>query len=342
MSEPVETAGVTPNLLENDGEVTTRTGAMRAADPAAALDPASVKAAFREYLATLKRDPGTINSYAGRLNRFFAFMAKRGLGDLRAVTRGDIRDYQSELTAATWTVHTTHSHLRAVRRLYELLEDQGKILLNPAAGIRMPKLERNLPRNIMTRVEVRQLLNEPDTSRPVGIRDRTMLEVFYSTGLRVAELCHLTVHDVDLQNGYLRINCGKGCKDRVVPLGKKARAYLSEYLRHVRGSFTRQRRDERALFVAEFRKSGNGLTTTRVNQIVRAYARKAGIKTRVSPHVFRHTCATHLLEGGADISQVQRLLGHVMINTTQVYTRAAQPEVKKTHRATHPREKDTR
>ena len=315
-------------------------GATVAADPVAALDPASVKAAFREYLTTLKRDRSTINSYAGHLNRFFVFMAKRGLGDLRAVTRGDIRDYQAELSTATWTTHTTHSHLRAVRRLYEFLEDQGKILLNPTAGIRMPKLERNLPRHVMTRVEVRKILDAPDTSRPVGIRDRTMLEVFYSTGLRVAELCHLTVHDVDLQNGYLRINCGKGCKDRVVPLGKKARAYLSEYLRHVRGTFTRLRRDERALFVAEFRKSGNGLSTTRVNQIVRNYARLAGLKSRVSPHVFRHTCATHLLEGGADISQVQRLLGHVMINTTQVYTRVAQPEVKKTHRATHPRERD--
>lgn len=340
MSKPVERAGVTKNLSGNGGEEMTRTGAAAATGPVAILDPVLVKAAFREYLATLKRDASTINRYVTNLDRFFAFMAQRGLCDLRAVTRGDIRDYQAELAAATWTVHTTHSHLRAVRRLYEFLDDQGKILMNPAAGIQMPKLERNLPRNVMTRAEIRRLLDEPDTSCPVGIRDRTMLEVFYSTGLRVAELCHLTVHDVDLQNGYLRINCGKGCKDRVVPLGKKARAYLSEYLRHVRGSFTRQRRDERALFVAEFRKSGNGLTTTRVNQIVRAYARKAGIKTQVSPHVFRHTCATHLLEGGADISQVQRLLGHVMINTTQVYTRVAQTDVKKTHRATHPRERN--
>ena len=165
-----------------------------------------------------------------------------------------------------------------------------------------------------------------------------MLEVFYSTGLRVAELCHLSVHDVDLLNGYLRINCGKGCKDRIVPLGKKARQYLSEYLRHVRGGFTRKHRDERALFVAEFQ--GHDLSTTRVNQIVRGYARKAGIKKRISPHAFRHTCATHMLEGGADISQVQRLLGHVMINTTQVYTRVAATEIKTTHHKTHPREKD--
>jgi len=334
MSEAVAAADVTQNLSENGGEVITRTGEATAAG----LAPEAAKAAYRQYLTTLKRDKTTVNSYATCLNRFFAFLAKKGIPDLRAVTRPDIQEYQAELAAATWTVHTTHAHLRAVRRLYEFLEDQGRILMNPAAAIRMPKLERNLPRDIMTRAEVRKMLDEPDTSRPVGIRDRAMLEVFYSTGLRVAELCHLTVHDVDLLNGYLRINCGKGCKDRVVPLGKRSREYLNEYLRYVRGTFTRKTRDERTLFVAEF--LGHGLTTTRVNQIVRGYAKRAGLKKRISPHVFRHTCATHMLEGGADVSQVQRLLGHVLINTTQVYTRVAVPDIKATHHKTHPREKD--
>ena len=311
--------------------------AMSAAGPADGLTPTAVKAIFRDYLTTLKRDKSTINSYAACLNRFFTFMAKKGITDLRAVTRADILVYQAELSTATWTVHTTHSHLRAVRRLYEYLDDQGKILMNPTVGIQMPKLERNLPRNVLTRAEMRKLIDAPDTSLPAGIRDRTMLEVFYSTGIRLAELCHLTVHDVDLLNGYLRINSGKGCKDRVVPVGKKARKYLAEYMRHVRGFLTRSNRDERALFVSNRQR---GFTTTRVYQLVRHYARLAGIRKRVSPHVFRHTCATHMLEGGADISQVQRLLGHVLLNTTQVYTRVAQPEIKRTHKKTHPRERD--
>jgi integrase/recombinase XerD len=225
-----------------------------------------------------------------------------------------------------------------VRRLYEFLDDQGKILMNPAVGIHMPKLERNLPRNVLTRVEMRQLIDEPDTSLPAGIRDRTIMEVLYSTGIRLGELCHLTVHDVDLLNGYLRVNCGKGCKDRVVPLGKKARQYVNEYIRHVRGVFTRRTRDERTLFVGQH--TGRGLSTVRVNQLIRAHARRARIQKQVSPYVFRHTCATHMLEGGADISHVQRLLGHVRINTTQVYTRVAQPEIKRTHKRTHPRERD--
>jgi integrase/recombinase XerD len=301
------------------------------------LAPETAKAALRDYLATLKRDKLTIKRYVSCLSRFFIFLEKRGIADLRAVTRENIRDYQTEISTATWTVHTTHAHLRAVRRLYEFLDDQGKILMNPAVGIRMPKLERNLPRNVLTRAEMRKLLDTPDTSLPMGIRDRTIMEVFYSTGIRLAELCHLTIHDVDLLNGYLRVNCGKGCKDRVVPLGAKSRKYLNEYLRHVRGILTRKNREERALFISNRQ---HGFSPTRVNQIIRAYARQARIRKQVSPHVFRHTCATHMLEGGADISQVQRLLGHVLINTTQIYTRVAQPEIKRTHKKTHPRERD--
>ena len=338
MSEVIEAQIETAKPFGTADQTNTRAGEESAAVPADGLSPEVVKATFRDYLTTLKRNKNTINSYAGCLNRFFAFIAKKNITDLRAVTRAHIQEYQAELSTATWTTHNTHAHLRAVRRLYEFLDDQGKILMNPTVGIRMPKLERNLPRNVLTRAEMRKLLDAPDTSLPVGIRDRTIMEVFYSTGIRLAELCHLTVHDVDLLNGYLRVNCGKGCKDRVVPLGKKARAYVNEYIRHVRGGFTRRNRDERTLFVGEY--TGRGLSTTRVNQMIRAHARRARIRKQVSPHVFRHTCATHMLEGGADISHVQRLLGHVLINTTQVYTRVAQPEVKKTHRKTHPRERD--
>ena len=301
-----------------------------------ALSPEAAKATFCDYLRTLKYDPRSVLRFAGCLNRFFAFLKKESIHDLRTVTRAHVHTYQAELSTATWTARTTYWHLHAVRRLYDFLDEQGKILMNPAAGIRMPKLERALPRNVLTRAEMRRLLDAPDTSLAQGIRDRAMLEIFYSTGIRLAELCHLTIHDVDIHNGYLRVNCGKGCKDRVVPLGKKARAYVTEYLRHVRGVLTRKNREERTLFVG----TRGGFTTTRVNQIVRDYAKQARIRKQVSPHVLRHTCATHLLEGGADISQVQRLLGHVMINTTQIYTRVAQPEVKKTHSKTHPRERD--
>ena len=333
MNELIEAQTETAKPFGTADQTNTRTGAT--VPPDLAQEP--VTAAFCDYLRTLKRDKSTIKGYAAALRLFFAFLRKKGIPDLRAITRANVLEYQAELMQRTWTVRSVHKTLSAMRRLYEYLDDQGKILMNPTVGINMPKLERNLPRTILTRSEMRKLLDTPDTSLPAGIRDRTIMEVFYSTGIRVAELCHLTVHDVDLLNGYLRINSGKGCKDRVVPLGKKARKYLAEYMRHVRGFFTRSNRDERALFVSNRQR---GFTTTRVNQIVRHYARLARIHKRVSPHVFRHTCATHMLEGGADISMVQRLLGHVLLNTTQVYTRVAQPEIKRTHKKTHPRERD--
>lgn len=329
MSEDVENKPVGQNLLENGGEHITRTGENRP-DRDAALK------AVTDYLATVKRYPNTIAANVRWLKRFFAFLDRKGIADLRSVKRADVLEYRDEVIRMSWSTHTKHAHLGAVRQLYTVLDNQGKVLMNPTFAIAMPRLERALPRNILTRSEVRQIMAEPDTSLPAGIRDRTMLEVFYSTGIRVAELCHLTVHDVDLLNGYLRINSGKGCKDRVVPLGKHAKKYIAEYMRHVRGLLTRKSREERALFVGNRQ---HGLTTTRVNQLVRFYAKKAGIKKRVSPHVFRHTFATHLLEAGADISQVQRLLGHVLINTTQIYTRVTQPEVKRTHGKTHPRER---
>ena len=159
------------NLAENAGTPCAREGADESA-----LNPAAIIAAFRDYLTTLKRDPSTIKMYVYGLRWFFAFLERKGLPDLRAVTRAHLLEYQAELAGKTWTTNTVHAHLRSVRRVYEYLEDQGKILMNPTAGIRMPKLERALPRHVLTRSEMRRLLDAPDTSLPSGIRDRAMME----------------------------------------------------------------------------------------------------------------------------------------------------------------------
>jgi len=312
---------------ENGGEDRARAGACDA-----------VRAEFRDYLKARQRDPDTIRAYDLGLRRFFAFLDAAGVADLRAVTREHVRAYQDALMRGDLTTHTVHVRLRAVRRLYDFLEAGNRVLVNPAVAIRMPKLEDRLPRTVMTKAEVRRLLDAPDTSLPVGIRDKAMLEVFYSTGIRLAELCGLTVHDVDVLNGYVRVNNGKGCKDRVVPIGHKARRYVNEYLRKVRGKFTKKTRDERALFVGE--RGGRPIHPRQVQNIVHAYARAAGIARTVTPHVFRHSCATHMLADGADVVHVQRLLGHALLSTTQVYTRVARAEIKRTHARTHPRERD--
>ena len=293
---------------------------------------------FKAYLQALKRDPDTIRDYSLGVRRFFEFLDRQGVEDLRAVTREHVRIYQAELTQTDLTPHTVHARLRAVRRLYEYLEANNKVLMNPAMGVQMPKLTDRIPRTILTKSEMKRLLDAPDTSSFAGIRDKAMLEVFYSTGLRLGELCALTIYDIDVLNGYVRVNSGKGCKDRVVPIGHKARKYVREYMHKVRGRFTKKNRDERSLFVGS--RCGRPIHPKYVTDLIHLYADSAGIRKNVTPHVFRHTCATHMLADGADVVHIQRLLGHVLLCTTQIYTRVAGREVKQTHNRTHPREKD--
>ena len=294
---------------------------------------------FRDHLRVLKRSPATLAGYTDGLKLFFAFLDQKGIGDFRAVRRADIQAYQAALVASgRYATNTIHVRLRAVRRFYEYLDRAGKILINPALGFPLPKLENRLPRTVLTLGEMRRLLNAPDTSTLSGIRDKAMLEVFYSTAIRLGELCALSIYDVDVNGGFLRVHSGKGAKDRVVPMGHKATQYVKEYLRHVRGQFTKNRRDERTLFVGK--QWGTPINPQIVGILVRQYAKKTGLKKRVTPHVFRHTCATHLMADGADVVHVQRLLGHSCISTTQIYTRVAAREVKQTHRKTHPREHD--
>ena len=269
-----------------------------------------------------------------------AFLDAQGVADLRAVTREHVRAYQAALMETDLTTHTVHARLRAVRRLYDFLEAGNRVLMNPAAAIRMPKLEDRLPRNVMTKAEVRRLLDAPDTSLPVGIRDKAMLEVFYSTGLRLAELCGLTVHDVDVLNGYVRVNNGKGCKDRVVPLGRVAGKCIESYVNGVRPELLRAaagRPSATALFLSA---RGLPLSRTALASRIEHYARAAGLSQPVTPHTFRHSCATHMIRNRANLRHVQEMLGHKNLNTTEVYLHLTITDLKEAHHKFHPREKD--
>lgn len=293
---------------------------------------------FRGHMKVLKRSPATIHAYTYGLNPFFVFMDEKGVSDLRSVQRRHIEQYQAYLLeCGTYTVNSVHVLMRAVRRFYDFLEATGKVLINPTDGLTAPELGDRLPRDVLTLTEIKKLLDAPDTSKPVGVKNKAILEVLYSTGIRVGELCALTIYDVDTRNGFLRVNLGKMKKDRVVPLGYKAQKYIAEYLGHVRGKQTIKNRDERALFI---NRNGNPVDRQNIQLLVKACARSVGITKTVTPHVLRHTCATHMVADGADIVHVQHLLGHESLDTTQIYTRVAQREVKQTHAQTHPREKD--
>jgi len=291
---------------------------------------------FLEAMRVRNYSKATIKLRAGSLALFFRYLASMGVNDAREVSRQTMRAYQAWLMTQRYTMQSVHVHLSAARRFFEHLEKSDAILLNPCNGVPLPHFERPLPRNVLTLKEARVVLDAPDTQTKAGIRDKAMLELFYSTGIRVGEMAQLSVHDADTRHAMLRVIKGKFARDRVVPMGKKACGYLKEYLEEVRSQWSRQRRDERALWLASaapfapFKRDG-------IEQMVSRYGVKAGLSKSLTPHVWRHTCATHLVAAGANIAHVQRLLGHRSLDTTQIYTRVALPEVRKTFARAHPR-----
>ncbi len=299
--------------------------------------------AFREHLQVKSYTTASIATYTDYLRGFFAYLAEIGVKDAKRVTRDHLEAYRLRLAEHRvrgdrgYSVSTLCLKVRAVRRLFEYLEAMNRILVNPAETFKEPKKETRLPRVVLTAKETRRILNAPNLSLEIGVRDRAMLEVFYSTGIRLGELRRLTLFDCDLQGGLLRVNKGKGAKDRVIPLGRHAVKFLKTYLAKVRPHYTRGKRAERCLFVGRL---GVPLSQQAVQKTVRKYARAAGMRKNVTPHTFRHTFATDMVRNGADITAVQRMLGHANLSVTQLYAHVAGVEIKKTHRLSHPRERD--
>lgn len=294
---------------------------------------------FKEHLAILNRTAATIGDYAAHVRQYLAGLGK----DIKAVTRTDMEEYISGLydyrgsNGKPYTVNTIIIKVRSLKRFFEFLAARNIIFINPMENIAEPRKEKTLPRNVLNEKEMRKLLDQPNLGTLTGIRDRTILELFYSTGIRLNELCRLTVYDADLQGGMLRINCGKGRKDRVVPMGRHAVRFLREYITKVRPVCTKKNRQCRNLIVDRY---GKSVSDQVIFIMIRKYAQAAKITKKVTAHTFRHTFASHLVKNGADIVAVQKMLGHVDLKTTQGYVKALGLDVKKTHKMCHPREKD--
>jgi len=299
--------------------------------------------AFREHLRVKNYARPSIAAYCGHLAGFCAWLEGQGIDDIKRVGKDTLNAYQLHLSehrtaeGAQYTTATVSLKVRAIKRLFEHLEASNQILVNPAEYIHEPKKEDRLPRSVLTEDEARHILETPNLSTMRGIRDRSILEVLYSTGIRLEETVGLSIYDCDLQGGYLRVNKGKFAKDRVVPLGKHAVRLLKEYIAHVRPHYTKNQKATRSLFV---NKVGDALSKQMIGKLVKAYARTAGIKKKVTPHTFRHTFATQLVRNGADITAVQKMLGHSDLSVTHIYTRVAAVDAKRTHVVCHPREKD--
>lgn len=291
--------------------------------PAAQPDAAAV-AALDRYLAHLRdvrrRSPHTLRNYRTDLLDFLAFIAERGVGYLDA-GRGDGRAYLAEQRVRGVAEGSVKRRATTVRGFYAWLDAEGTALgARPGDSIlrlRYPKATRRLPQFLST-TETDAVLEAPDADTPAGMRDRAMLELLYGAGLRVSELAGIDLRDVDMVNRLVTVT-GKGDKTRVCLFGEPARAAIRRYVEHGRPRLVQGAQP--ALFV---NRSGGRLSTRSIQNVVRRSGTQAGILRRVHPHLLRHTFATHMIEGDADLRVVQHLLGHSSVNTTQIYTSVAQ------------------
>jgi integrase/recombinase XerD len=276
----------------------------------------------------------TLAAYDRDLRKFETFAEKRGL-QLEALARDHVVDFLAELYHHGLDSRSVARNLASLRNFFRFALAEGAISVDPALNLESPKTRRTLP--VYLRMEdIDRLLLQPDPSTPQGLRDRAILEVLYSTGLRVSELVNLKVSDMEMRMGCLRC-IGKGDKERLVPVGRRALAAVQAYLGKSRPLLLGKREPGKAvpwLFVNRF---GNRLSRIGVWRLLTAYGRRAGIRARLSPHKLRHSFATHLLERGADLRSVQLMLGHADISTTQIYTHVMQERLKQVYKAHHPR-----
>jgi integrase/recombinase XerD len=286
-----------------------------------------------DYLAVLLVERGlathSIAAYRRDLAAFGRWLAARDVAAPQC-ERADLRRYISELRGRGLSARSAGRALAALRGFYRYLLERGITGDDPTLELESPRLMRSLP-HFLSPAEVDALLGAPDVARPLGVRDRAMLETLYATGVRVSELVSLTLGQLRLDPGYVKV-WGKGGKERIVPLGSQAREWLSRYLDAVRPVLDRRSRDTVFLTVR-----GEGMTRQRFWQLVRKYGRVGGVTTHLSPHVLRHSFATHLLEHGADLRAVQAMLGHADISTTEIYTHITRERLRALYDSKHPR-----
>jgi integrase/recombinase XerD len=298
------------------------------------MEIAAVISSFMTHVRVEKGlSANTISAYKRDLNKFEEFARKRKL-TLETVSRDDLVDFLAGLYRLKLESRTVARQLVTLRNFFRFAQVQELISEDPSIHLESPKIRRHLP-GYLRLEEVEKLLEQADSKTPTGLRDRAMLEVLYSTGLRVSELIGLGVSDLDSKVGCVRC-IGKGDKERVVPVGKKALGMVDKYLREGRPQLLRNARASSgpALFV---NRRGAALSRVGVWKILSAYGRRAGLRVALTPHMLRHSFATHLLERGADLRSVQLMLGHADISTTQIYTHVVEERLKQIYKAHHPR-----
>ncbi len=297
---------------------------------------------FKENQRIQNKSQSTISSYSRRLDSFVSYLKNRDEQDITSITQDTIYQYQIQLcnekkkTGQPISLSYQESYLVALRVFFRYLTKQGIILADPTSIIDYPLNKRLLPKIIMTPKEIKTILNQPDTDTLLGLRDKAFLETLYATGIRSQELINTAMHDIDLANQMLHVRHTKGGRERIVPLGEIASKYIELYINNARPKLAAWNKEPiKILFISC---DGKKLTPATLGKRINDYVKKAGINKTITPHTFRHTCATHMLKGKASIRHIQEMLGHKNLNTTQIYTHVEIGDLKKEHKRTHPRE----
>jgi len=316
---------------------------------------------LNEYLSDLQiknYSEKTIERHRVILGMMFRFFEERKIESIGKVSEENLIHFQTELfykknkINRQYCAETKSSYLCVLKKFFNYCLMKGHLLHNPAESIVMPKYKKGLPKAVLTIPEVNKLLAVPDVNTILGYRNRTIVEVLYSTGIRNMELRNLTIEDINFENETVRILRGKNDVDRIVPCGKIALGYIKNYIENIRGNIVEysansdygkfcgnKKNNDRLLFISKF---GGIITNYALWKLVYICGLKSGINKTITPHILRHSMATHLLEAGMDIRYIQEILGHKSLDTTQVYTRVAIGNLKKLYRKYHPKERRQR
>jgi integrase/recombinase XerD len=313
--------------------------------PSAVIGPANDPASlyhqmqpFLQWMLEKNYSPRTVDNRELYLRYFIQWCDERGLTRPQEITRPILERYQRHLflhrkkDGQPLSTRSQAMRIVPIRAWFKWLTRNNHLLYNPASDLELPRQEQRLPRHILTSQEADQVLNVPDTATPMGVRDRAMLETFYSTGMRRMELIGLHQFDIDFERGTVMVRQGKGKKDRMIPIGERALAWIAAYRDAVRPQMALAQ-DDGVLFLTN---QGEAFTPNRLTQLVRDTINAAGIHKKGSCHLFRHTMATLMLENGADIRFIQAMLGHAELSTTQIYTQVSIVKLKEIHTLTHP------
>ena len=296
------------------------------------IDEALVESFLNYLIVECGLADNTIKGYKGDLRNFSNYLHNTGIKYFQDLRAKMIVDFIENEKQRGLSENSISRCLVTVKMLYKYLLMEGQISVNPMSAVSTLKLQKYLP-EVLHYNAVEEMLQAPDCNNKLGIRDKAMLELMYATGARVSEVASIKVSWINFDYGFIRCQ-GKGSKQRIVPMGSEASKAIRRYLLEVRPQLLKIEDDEPLLFLS---RTGKKLRRENIWSLVKKYAMKAGIRSNISPHTLRHSFATHLLEGGADLRSVQEMLGHSNISTTQIYTHIDRKHLKTTHQKFHPR-----